>query len=682
MFRPSDKKLFLCPLAIMVVLMVYQYRWQNSSWTYFGGDPMHLQSLPEYRNKRQHDKWLIASSFTGDDVIKIPGWRVLLLVNTSLSQSVCRRPWCITLSSTHPHLPADIVVDDLFHKKQAYLYAISNGAKHMCVIRHLNTCGLEMLKRMSDNIPQTGLVLMRNETVFDPHVLFKPPSNEAMSSLNEFYIDESVNPLVMSVFNPLLPEMNMGGQCKRPVYFESIKQHAPIFLQVNTFASLSSDVLAFHYDAFWALPLLDVDKGDFIIQRVLWYLNGRVGIYPFPVPSQSRIAHTTSSNCLVDFLHSWDCTGNLNVLECLAEVVKLLKDNQLLSSYEAFLVIEWLAQLRSIQYIIPKRIPQQRSLDLKKTTLGIIATPINSTSMTDTYHTRLRAVCPKTDIKFSDNTNDIALIISFNQPLLYANIPLLEAMYRPYFNNIIFCGPEIKNFTSYVQNATTGYFIYMELFKRDWHYMYECIIEAMKLNVDVKGFLQIGDDTLINPWNIDTLPRDKIWLHTGGRRENVSQKDINPMWIWWKDGKPRILAVIDDIRNMSLLNSTRSFANRFLHNYMNNSNNFTTLTIQGCDFMYVPASFKDNFTLVANLLLKHDVMVEIGFANVAYGLQMWKDIHFVKDGSLWHNREQYTKYYNTRDIFLHPFKLRYDLSEEVGRQFFCGTYLNASARVG
>ncbi|XP_046376277.2 uncharacterized protein LOC124148994 isoform X1 [Haliotis rufescens] len=688
MSRHTVKSIFLPTLAITLVVLVYQFLWAGDLSTQaigripttslLGKDRENVSNTVGQNTSGTYDKWLILSSFAEKNDIRVAGWRVLLLTSTTKSKSVCRSPWCVTwntINTSH-----DAVEDG----NRAYLYAISHGASLICLIHHLNIHVLEMLKRITNNLPQSGLVLMTNKTFFEPNMAPITTGNksrnllEEKSSFNEFYIEEHLNPLILSVFYPQMLKRHTGSLQEHDTYSKSISQHPPIFLPCKTFTSLSLDLMMFQYNAFWALPLMSVIRGDIIVQRVLWDVRGRTGIYPLSVELESDTLNTTSSKPLIDVLQFWQCKGDLDVLQCMSDLLKLLKENKLLTLRDIHLVDGWISDLRSIHYQLPKRTAQKRIIHLKKNlTAGIISLPTISTSMSKETKDILGTVCPKTAIAFPNMTiNDIALIISFNEPSLYANIPILEAMYRPYFHSIIFCGPKINTFTSSVHKTSTGYFIYMELLKRGWYYMYECTVEAMKLNVDVKGFLQIGDDTLINPWNIDTLPRDKIWLHTGIRRENVSDKEINPWWMYWKGGKPRILAVIDEIRNMSKPKSTRSFVHRFLHNFQHNSNNFSNIFIQSCDFMYVPASFENNFTFVADLLLKHDVMMEIGFANIAHGLQMRKDIHFVKDGSLWDNRDKYMDVYNRKDIFLHPFKIKSYLSQESGRNFFCNTYLN------
>ncbi|XP_067660324.1 uncharacterized protein [Haliotis asinina] len=681
----KEKWIILSTFALVLVVLVYQLYWTELSkvthvWIQQTSPSEDSNGDVHFTVRRNvpvaHDKWLILSTAAEVNDTRVAGWRVFLLESTTKSKSVCRLPWCVTMNTISRS------EEDANDVNKAYIYAISHGASIVCLLHHLTTLVLDTLKRMTDDLPRSGLVLMTNKTFFEPTITGNNSHSllKEKSPFNAFYIEDHVNPLMLSAFYPQMFRRSTDSPQEQATYSMSINSQPPIFLPFKTFTFLSSDLMVFQYGALWALPLMGINNGDLIAQRVLWDIGGRAGIYPLSVQQESVTLNTTCSKALIDLLKYWQCKVDLDALQCLSDLVTLMNEHQLVTLRDKHLVDRWVSDLRSIHYHLPKRSTQQNIIHFKKDlTAGILPTQTDSTFVRKEAKAILGKVCPKTNIIFPDICMyDIALIISFNEPSLYANIPLLQAIYRPYFHNIIFCGPNIKEFTSHVQNTIPGYFIYMELLKRGWYYMYECLIEAMKLNVDVKGFLQIGDDTLINPWNIYTLPRDKIWLHTGGRRANVSDKELTPTWVWWKEGKPRMLAVIDEIRNMSLRESPKSLPYRFLHNFQYASHNFTNLFIQGCDFMYVPTSFKENFTFVANLLLEHNVMVEIGFANIVYGLQTLTGIHIVKDGSLWDNRDKYRDIYDTKDIFLHPFKLKSDLSNESGKSFFCHTYLNVS----
>ncbi len=209
--------------------------------------------------------------------------------------------------------------------------------------------------------------------------------------------------------------------------------------------------------------------------------------------------------------------------------------------------------------------------------------------------------------------------------------------------------------------------------------MFECTVEALKMNLNVRGFLQIGDDTLLNPWRLEDMPRDKIWLHSGiaSLDTSDSQEKLNQKWVWWKDGKIHLQNLLKEIITEAKYHLDDDLEARFLENFKNSSKNFTRFYVHGCDLMYMPTILKDDFIKLATMLIKHKVMLEIGFANIALGVQRWVDIHFVENGNLWNDRPRNKEVYRRDMLFLHPFKIKEELMEngKKGVNFFCNTYM-------
>ncbi|XP_048245450.1 uncharacterized protein LOC124119944 [Haliotis rufescens] len=676
----ATKVLFIMVVAVLFLLVSVYDSWSDSISLQYVGSDVHSQPIT-HKHTPRHDKWIVTTSIASD-VANVSGWKIIVLQHTKETMEHCRFPWCSGRGTDHFNTPQAGSETWTRRRLQAYTYAISHDAKVIGVVRHLDSHMLHVLRRMAAHQSQTGIVLKTNQTFVDPSVSKKDMMSAATAerefTMFDYYIETRVRPLILSgpfgcVKNGICPD--------KRTYFHSSSQHPPVFLPRNTFTSLSSEMTVFRYDAFWALPLLDVDIGDLIVQRFVWELDGMVGIHPVPVSSlRNQRRFVMRRMWIADLLRSWKCTVNSDLLYCLGNVINRIGSERLVPLKNVVWLTEWISELRKNSYDIPARQFRQRTLN-RATTIGLLKTPLANSLFNKFAYRYLKELCPGADIRFPLKIiDDIALIITFNVPRFYKNIQSLEAMYRPYFPNIIYCGPKLKAFKKFVSNFTTGHFLYVEAFKRGWYYMYECTVEAMKLNLDVKGFLQIGDDTLINPWNLYSQPRDKIWLLNSFRRANASLDELKPRWGWWSKVKPRIQAVLNEIRNIAEHGSERGLEYRFLQNFQNISRNFTNLFIQTCDFMYTPATFKDNFTSMANLLLKHKVMIEIGFANIALGLQRWQNIHFVTDGGLWGNRDKYISMYNPKRVFLHPFKVQTYLKTVPGRHFFCNTYLNRTLR--
>ncbi|XP_067662712.1 uncharacterized protein [Haliotis asinina] len=673
MLSLSDTKvLFLAVVAVLFLLVSLYDNWSdNISLQYVGSD--HHEQPSTRQHVDRYDKWIVTSSISAD-VTAVSGWKVILLPSTKETTEHCRFTWCSELSGDSFNTPL------MTWKMKGYIYAISHGAKTISVVRRLDPYVLQMLQRIAAYQPRTGIVLKTNKTFLDPfmskyNVTTEEPEQEY--ALFDYYIDTHVHPLILS--NQAMSVEN-GISQEKLNYFPTAGSQPPVFLPRNTFTSLSSEITVFRYDAFWALALTEIDFGDLVTQRFVWEIDGMVGIYSFAESSiryQQRLERRT---WIAALLKSWQCAVNSDLLDCFGNVINRLGSEQLIEFSDVLRLREWISELRKTIFQIPQRQFHERKLN-RSTTVGLIKIPQTKNPFNKFAYSFLKNLCPETDITFPhESIEDVALIITFNVPRFYKNIQSLEVMYRPYFPNIIYCGPKLKAFKEFVSNFTTGNYIYVEAFKRGWYYMYECTVEAMKLNIDVKGFLQIGDDTLVNPWNLYSQPREKIWLLKSFRRANASLDELKPRWGWWRKVKPRIQAVLNEMRDIAEHRPKRGFEYRFLQNFQNVSRNFTNLFIQTCDFIYMPTILKDNFTIMANLLLKHKVMIEIGFANIAFGLRRWRDIHFVKDVGLWDNRDRYIAMYSPGEVFLHPFKLQTYLETVPGRYFFCNTYLNSALR--
>ncbi|GFS27766.1 hypothetical protein ElyMa_005302100 [Elysia marginata] len=66
-----------------------------------------------------------------------------------------------------------------------------------------------------------------------------------------------------------------------------------------------------------------------------------------------------------------------------------------------------------------------------------------------------------------------------------------------------------------------------------WHTIYRCLTLVMKMRLPVKGYLQIGEDVLLNSRSVASLPRDKVWILDHFSRRNVSVPEDTYKWYHW-----------------------------------------------------------------------------------------------------------------------------------------------------
>ncbi|XP_022794878.1 probable glycosyltransferase STELLO1 [Stylophora pistillata] len=116
--------------------------------------------------------------------------------------------------------------------------------------------------------------------------------------------------------------------------------------------------------------------------------------------------------------------------------------------------------------------------------------------------------------------SDIVLVVVFNFPF-YSSIPTLSGLYKNAFPTIMFCGPteSREHKIELVQSIFKGYFGYM------------CMSRAMEKYPGYEGYLLIGDDVILNYWNLIGMDRNKIW--EGPKVPILSEYTQPEKWSWW-----------------------------------------------------------------------------------------------------------------------------------------------------
>ncbi|XP_046546388.1 uncharacterized protein LOC124256436 [Haliotis rubra] len=291
MQRRTEKGIVLSTFVLLLVVLVYQFYWTElsklnhariSATSPSGDNNGDVPYTVRQNISAARDKWLILSTVAEMNDIRVAGWRVLLLERSTKSESACRLPWCVTMNTIST---SDEDADDV---NKAYIYAISHRANVVCLLHHVNTLVSETLKRIADDLPRSGLVLMTNKTFFEPTITGNKSNSllKENSPFNAFYIEDHVNALMLSVYFPQMHRRRTGTTQEQATYSESINVQPPIFLPFKTFTFFSSDLMIFQYSALWALPLMGVNNGDLMAQRVLWDIGGRAGIYPLSVQQE------------------------------------------------------------------------------------------------------------------------------------------------------------------------------------------------------------------------------------------------------------------------------------------------------------------------------------------------------------------------------------------------------------
>ncbi|XP_022794903.1 probable glycosyltransferase STELLO1 [Stylophora pistillata] len=207
---------------------------------------------------------------------------------------------------------------------------------------------------------------------------------------------------------------------------------------------------------------------------------------------------------------------------------------------------------------------------------------------------------------------------------------------------------------------------------------------AMEKYPGYEGYLLIGDDVILNYWNLIGMDRNKIWE---GPKVPILLKYTQPEnWSWWNSpyGKSTCQKAYDDIWNLYNSSTTETLSNMsslsvkgtvhsrsVLGNIKGSidlskqNRNWTFLCPRGrSDIFYLPRKFADEFKTLSDIFYKYRTFLEIAVPTMCRIIDKEDNFEYIpgiympgvgdkQSDFLW-------KTYNTTLAFIHPFKLRYE----------------------
>ncbi|XP_071110679.1 uncharacterized protein [Haliotis cracherodii] len=428
--------------------------------------------------------------------------------------------------------------------------------------------------------------------------------------------------------------------------------------------------------------------GQVLSQRLLWEVGGAVGLIPkwdnHQHLYQTRNTSRVMKSLLKDVMDPWDCEMDSTLFQCVRELTWYLLDQNMMTSDDKDLLQAWLSDLEATGYREPKRVNLELHCARTLTaTSGLMRPPLLSTSQSDISNlsATMVSLCPQLMYSSSATSviTDIALIITFNSDKFYHNLPLLEAIHRRYFAYVIYCGPRQDRFKAkLIESIASSNILYIEGIKEGWYHMWECLTLTSKFNLDVRGYLQIGDDTLLNSWNIADLPRDRIWMPSHGHLDRRDAENVQDGWVWWKHdfGQKAVNRAMDTVVRIHNNEPGNNHVSKFVKTYTVNCGDMSHVYHSSCDVMYIPSKMADQFRYLAAIFRKERVNVELTFPTLAHGLVRSADIYMIQGEILWgKHRRKYMEIYHEYLHSLHPYKLSHEVNSTEGRKFLCGVYM-------
>ncbi|XP_002168503.3 uncharacterized protein LOC100205841 [Hydra vulgaris] len=126
----------------------------------------------------------------------------------------------------------------------------------------------------------------------------------------------------------------------------------------------------------------------------------------------------------------------------------------------------------------------------------------------------------------SNYFNQTLLIIAFGATSEYESIPLFEMLYKKAFLNRIYCGSVPLNNQTEINVKVVD--------TKHGAFLYDCLTEVMKTHTNFTGYLFIGEEILLNYWNMIEFDLGRIWEDENTIvGPNLYEQTFN-LWEWWE----------------------------------------------------------------------------------------------------------------------------------------------------
>lgn len=127
----------------------------------------------------------------------------------------------------------------------------------------------------------------------------------------------------------------------------------------------------------------------------------------------------------------------------------------------------------------------------------------------------------------NDSFDRTLLIVAFGAITELESIPLFELLYKKVFKNRLYCGPKTPSNTSNEQ------FLFMVVNTRYGAFLYDCLTMVVKTHTNYTGYFFMGEETLLNYWNIRNFDQNQIWTSERVQTGPDLYGEIETSMEWW-----------------------------------------------------------------------------------------------------------------------------------------------------
>ncbi|XP_050418418.1 uncharacterized protein LOC126831829 isoform X2 [Patella vulgata] len=452
----------------------------------------------------------------------------------------------------------------------------------------------------------------------------------------------------------------------------------------------------YFYEAFWAMAPIDQQyytTWSLMTERLLEELSNDVMLNaPRKNKQQRKYGHMGVEKIarLSAMLKKWICFPGLQLFKCVELLTDELVAAQHLPKDVGELIKDFLKRLSSIGYIQPVRLLGSLSRPFIPPINKLIFWPGYTTdrserglnksfkSMCNSGLGKCKEVGHQAE-KYIPYYENLLLVVVFNRPGHYIVVDYLERMYRPYFPNMLYCGHDMHNFLS-VYNHIDRKVTFIEVEFNKGQYGYQCVQKAIQMNYDVEGYIHLSDDVLLNVWNVQDLPKDKLWFQGNMKVANITQDVVPDIWKhphwgpWMSDyGRVAVKRAVSVLQTLALVEQKVKV---FMFMLSTNAGGQDRVYYQASDIFYIPKRFAELFAYITTTFDSNYVHFEIAVPTMLNGLDLHENIVFMNGSYLWfQDRQLYQLKYNYQHVFMHSIKLGMCIADPKCQKFICHRYL-------
>ena len=570
----------------------------------------------KFRDMSSHDKWVIVDVTSPhcqrQGRFQAPeGWKVILAREATHSNNDNLSLLYTLFSDPSASQGVGEGGEGPMLKNAAYLTAILRGVRHL-----LDTdCSLSAVHVLHVTRPSRHGLLYNDTRLFNPYAHFGAwasvpravsagghPNNSKTYYIRDFH-SVAVKHALSDTSRDAVSVLSNNGASKHGVGVTFDPSTPPVFLGRRSFAPAVAASSLYQQQALWGLLLPCVSPTpachvlrQLVLQRLLWELDAFSAYYQLPasVVRSNLSADGPASQsppylpgpvlnvaALSSLLDAWTCDTNLTFYGCFRSLADLLYKEGYLQQQDHQLVLVWIKALHSPGLTEPARVAHpwsgRRRVGEVKVRLGSLQHRVQSRGedgLQQLWQQSVQPVIERCSISdagwlpspalwTSPIIDDIVLIIVFNvNNYFWPNLAFLETVHRPFFKHIVYCVSDSDQLSSAREYEAWHHVILVEGLSDGWYLMYGCVTSVIQMNLaGVKGYLMIGDDTLLNTWNLFNMSRDVITQHKKSHPRHADNPK-SPGWMWWpmEIGRCAIVRGLAGLEKISGLSSQQLLA--------------------------------------------------------------------------------------------------------------------------